>query len=335
MTAILSITLPIFLLIAVGFAAVRAGALSSEFIQGLGAFVLNFALPALVLHALLSQDFRAVFDLRYLAVYALGSLLAFAAIYALFRLMARRPRPEAAIAALGASASNSGFVGFPIASLALGPVALIALPLCMLVEVVLVIPLALGLAEAGKDDGHGIAAIVRTALLRLVRMPLVIAIAVGLILTLVGVTLPLPLATAVDMVANASAACALFVVGGTLAGVAREAFSPEIAWIAMTKLVLHPLLVGLGFWVIGGVEPALVTAGIVFAAAPMITAYPIFGQRFGLGGPAAAGLVVATALSFVTITALLAWLAVPAAEAWLTQPSGDSQMARTWEMAHG
>jgi len=325
LTDLLSITLPIFLIIALGFGAVRLQVVRAEFIPGLGFFVLNFALPALVLHALTSQDFSAAFDVGYLFVYALGSLIVFAAVFALFRFVLRRDLAQAAIASLGASAANSGFIGFPIATLALGPVALVALPLCMLVEVVLIIPLALGLAEAGEGEGQGASAAVRAALLRLVKMPLVIAIAIGVVLTLAGVTLPRPPATAVDMIADASAACALFVVGGTLASVSREAFAPDLAWITVAKLVLHPLLVALGFAVIGGVDPLLVAAGIIFASAPMITAYPIFAQRFGLSGLAAAALVIATAASFFTITIVLGLLSQDAPQVRLTEPDAGRQ----------
>lgn len=325
MTDLLAITLPIFLIIALGFAAVKMQIVTPEFIQGLGFFVLNFALPALVVHALTSQDFSAAFDLGYVLVYAAGSLIVFAAVFVLFRFVLRRDLAKAAIASLGASAANSGFVGFPIATLALGPIALIALPLCMLVEVILIIPLALGIAEASKGEGQGASAAARAALLRLVQMPLVIAITFGIVLALLGLSLPRPLATAVDMIADASAACALFVVGGTLANVSRQAFAPDLAWIALAKLVLHPLVVALGFAIVGGVDPVLVAAGILFAGAPMMTSYPIFGQRFGLSGLAAAALVVTTVASFVTVTIVLGLLLQNGEEARLTEPGAGRQ----------
>lgn len=44
-------------------------------------------------------------------------------------------------------------------------------------------------------------------------MPLFLAIVGGMALSLAGITLPSPLGRAVEMVADASAACALFVVG--------------------------------------------------------------------------------------------------------------------------
>jgi predicted permease len=104
------------------------------------------------------------------------------------------------------------------------------------------------------------------------------------------------------MVADASAACALFVVGGTLAGLHAGSVAGEVLWITLAKLVLHPLAVWAGFLGLGGVPADLMAAGIILASAPMLTVYPILGQRFGQGAMCAAALVVATAVSFATVT---------------------------------
>jgi malonate transporter len=315
MLDLLSITLPIFLIIALGFATVRGKLVPADLVPALGFFVLNLALPALVLHALLAQDLSQTFNWNYLFAYAGGSLLIFAVMLVLFQIILKRDLPHAAIAALGSVASNSGFVGFPVATLAVGAAALTALPLSMLVENVLVIPLALALAEAGSQRGQTFGAAVRQTALRLVRMPLLIAIVLGIILSALGVRLPAVLDTTIGMVANASAACALFVVGGTLAGIKAASLDGDLVWIAIGKLILHPLAVWAGFVLLGDIPSDLMAAGIILASSPMLTVYAIFGQRFGLGALAAAALVAATAAGFVTMTIVLGLLAAePAAD---------------------
>ncbi len=336
MISLLSITLPIFLLIGLGFAAARIGAVSGRFIDDFGQFVLNFALPALVFHALLSQDLRQTFDATYVFVYGSSSLAVFVIVLTLFRFVLGRSLAHAAIASLGGAAANSGFIGFPVATLAFGAPALTALPLSMLVEVVLIIPLALGLAEAGRTGGRSPGAIALDAILRLARMPLMVAIVVGIVLSILGVGLPAPVDTAVGMLSSASAASALFVVGGTLAGVSADSFSADLAWISVAKLILHPLFVALGFYALGGVSTELMVLGIVFASAPMITTYPIFGQRFGLGPVAAATLLVGTAASFVTMTAVLALVGARTEPAALTDISTAYHIERALGSAdHG
>jgi len=311
-TAFLLLTLPVFMLIGLGYGAVRSGLANGNQVDGLGMFVLNFALPALILDALSRQDLSQTFNPFYVAAYAAGSLVAFLGVLAALRLVVRRPLTEAAIGGLGASASNSGFIGFPLASLALGAPALTALPLNMLVENFLIIPLALALAEAGRQGGNSLRATLAQTALRLARMPMILAILAGAVMSGLGLHLPALLATPVEMLAKASAPCALFVVGGTIAGLgaglATRGTMAAVGAIVVGKLILHPLAVAAALLLVGGVPRELAAAGILFAAVPMITIYPILGRRFGLEGISAAAMVVATAAGFVSVTIVLALL---------------------------
>src|SRR5690606_11874039 len=128
------LVLPLYILIGIGIATIRAKFLPPETVPSLGAFVLNIALPALILNALMSQDLQETFNAGYLIAYASGSLVAFLAILCLFLFVLRKTWSQAAIAAFGSSASNSGFIGMPVVSLVLGTTALTAIPLTMLVE---------------------------------------------------------------------------------------------------------------------------------------------------------------------------------------------------------
>lgn len=301
MIDLLALILPIFLLMGVGFAAVRTGFVTGQVVQALGAFVLDFALPALILQALLRQDLRQTLDWNYLAAYAAGSLAVFAVVLFTTRALLGRPLADAAIAALGGSASNSGFVGFPVASLALGAPALTALPLTMLIENIVIIPLALGLAEMGLQHGKGAGEVARSTLARLSRTPLILAIAAGVVLSAAGLHVPAPVATALGMMADASVPCALFVVGGTLAGLRAASLGGDVGVIVAAKLALHPLAVAGAFMLVGEIPAGLMAAGIILASSPMLTIYPILGARFGCDRASAAALLAATALSFVTL----------------------------------
>lgn len=304
-TELLSLTLPIFLLIGLGLFAVRAGISSTQQIDGLAKFVLDFALPALILNALSRQDLSQTFDWRYIVAYGGGSLVAFSATFFILRLGLERTRTAAAIGALGGATSNTGFIGFPVASLAFGATALTAMPLNMLVENILIIPLALALAESGVQDGGSLLRSIMVTAKRLSRMPIIMAIVLGALLSLLHISLPGALSTAIGMLAKASAACALFVVGGTIATLRAGGTAGDITWIVAAKLVLHPLAVAAFFVAVGGTDPSLMKAGIVMASVSMITVYPIFGSRFGMGGVCATGLVAATGIGFFTITAVL------------------------------
>jgi len=310
MIELVSLVLPIVILIGIGFIAVRSEAVSPQVVHALGVFVLHFALPALILHALLKQDLRQTLNWNYILVYGAGSLIAFGAVLVVARAVLGRPLPAAAMAALGGSSSNSGFVGFPVASLAVGAPALTALPLTMLVENILIIPLALALAESADHQGKGAAQVLGQTARRLARTPLILAIVIGAALSALGVNLPAPLSLTLEMMADAAVPCALLVVGGTLATLSVQSMAGDVALIAVGKLVLHPLLVVLGFAWIGGVPPGLMAAGIILASAPMLTVYPIIGARFGQERLCAAALLVTTLAAFATMLFFLGSFAV-------------------------
>jgi len=303
--------LPIVLVVLLGLAAVRLGGIPDAHVDGLAGFVINLALPAVVFSALAGQDLRDSFDLAYVAAYAAGSMVAFLAAFAALRRLRGRPLAVSAMGALGASASNTGFIGFPVASLALGAPALAALPMTMLVELVLVIPLALALAEADAGGSRSLARAWGLTVARLARMPLIWAIAAGIGVSLSGLALPAPLATAADVLARAAPACALFVVGGTIARLRRGDVGGDTLVVVATKLLLHPLAVACAFLLVPGVPPELAAVGILFASVSMITIYPLFCARFGLERAGATALVAATTLALLTVSAVLAFV-VPA-----------------------
>ena len=113
------------------------------------------------------------------------------------------------------------------------------------------------------------------------------------------------------MMADASVPTALFVVGGTLAGLKIGSAATDISLIVLGKLLLHPIAVAGAFLLVGGVPPGLMAAGIILAGSPMLTIYPILGARFGYDRVGAAALLVATTLSFVTLAVVLG-LVLPA-----------------------
>src|SRR5690606_5964605 len=77
MLDIVAITAPIFLIIGAGYLAMASRLLNREQIQGIGTFVLYFALPALVIRALTQNPLSDVIQPNYLLAYGLGSLLVF------------------------------------------------------------------------------------------------------------------------------------------------------------------------------------------------------------------------------------------------------------------
>ncbi|KQO28547.1 permease [Pseudomonas sp. Leaf83] len=307
MLAVLSITAPIFILIGLGFFSARIALVNRDQVRGMGTFVIYFALPSLVFKALAERSLSEVLNGPYLAAYAMASL----SLFGIGLLLARRWRgldlSSSAILAMGMAVPNSGFVGYPIAVMVIGPTAALAMALGMLVENLLMIPLALAIAEAGRQDGQGWT-VVRETALRLLRNPLIIAIVLGLGMSLLELRLPVVPARVIEMLAAASAPVALFVIGATLNGMKAGGMAADLAQTSIGKLILHPLLMFAALSLVPGVDPLLMVAGVLFASAPMLSVFPILGQRFGLEERCAAALVGCTVLAFFSISVLLALL---------------------------
>lgn len=307
MLQILGITSPIFLLIGIGFLCARFALVSREQIAGMGKFVITLALPALVIRAMTERPLHELFERNYLLVYGAASLLVFVAGLLFAHSVRRDSFTGSVLSGLGMSMSNSGFIGYPLVSMALGPVSELGLAMNMVVENLLMLPLALALAEAGEQRG-GWRRTLREVFVRLLRNPIIIAICLGLALALLDLRLPAVPGKVVEMLASASAPVALFVIGGNLYGLKVGRLFADVAQIGIGKLLLHPLAVLLCLLLFPVEDPQLRLAAVLFACAPMMSIYPIIGQRFGLEGRCAAALVASTVLSFLTISAFLALL---------------------------
>ena len=311
MLDILSITGPIYITIALGWLATRAGLFERADMRVLGKFVLYVALPALLFDAVARRPIGDILEWRYMAVFALGGLATMAVGLLWMRRVARQPPVLSVVQTMGMCCPNSGFVGYPVNLLLLGPVAGLILGMNMVVENLLLIPLLLALMDAAAGGGHW-RAVLRGAASGLLRNPMVLGLAAGLLVSVTGLALPAPLGRTVGLFAQASAALSLFVIGGSLAGLQTRGLHAQVAQIAFGKLIVHPLLTwaalrGLEALGMAPLDPALRTGVVLAAACPMFGIYPILAQKYGHEGLAAAALLGTTVASFFTISLAL-WM---------------------------
>lgn len=306
--AILGITGPIYLAMALGYASTRRGLFEKSDMRSYGKFVIELALPALLFNALSQRSVGEILNIPYLAAYALGSLLTLA----LGMLWARRVRGHqpkfSAIMAMGMACPNSGFVGYPIMLLTFGPVAGVALALNMVVENLLIIPILLALADSDADGSVHWLERVRQTLLGLLRNPLIWGIVGGFAFSLSGLQMPPPLARTVSLFAQASGALSLFVIGGSLVGLKARGMIGTVSQIAVGKLLVHPLCMLLVLlWLVPIGDPSLRAMALLTGAMPMMGIYTILAQRHGHEAISAAALLVTTVASFFTLSTLL-WI---------------------------
>jgi predicted permease len=313
MLDILTITFPIFAAIALGYATVRYRVFNQAEMRTLGKYVLNIALPALLISALSRRELSEVLNVSYVFASLLGGLAVIVVTYGFLSLQGVGPARKG-VAAMGASCPNSGFVGFPVLLLLFPDHAAIVLALNFVVENFFIIPVCLILLELSrKTEDLSLGRLLGNLFLSVLKRPMVIGLLGGFALMLFGIELPSAANRLLDMLAASASALALFVIGGSLVGLPLAGNSVLAAQTILAKLILHPALVlgaALLIPLVGlpALAPEMHVALILSAAMPMFGIYTVLAQDFGHEGLASISLLGATFAAFFTLSALLAIL---------------------------
>lgn len=320
--AILSVTFPFFALVLIGYLAARFRILPLAAVPGLNAFVLYFALTAMLFQLGARTPIAELLDPVVLGLWFVSGLLimATAAATALRR---RLGWLDASFGALIAVLPNSGFMGVPLLTALLGAAANGPIIASLLVDIVLIQSLGVAFSHRGMGGQRTARAEITGALKRMSRNPLPWAIALGGAWGATGLTLPGPLDQVITLLAAAATPVALFTIGAVLAreqgntpaGRIRtgiRAFG-DVYWLAALKLFAHPLVV----WLLGRAviatglplsESALVVL-VLAAALPAAANVSVLAERFGAdNGRVARVILVSTVLSFITFSAAVALL---------------------------
>jgi len=305
---ILAITAPIYLAIALGYGLTRWGFFQKTDMRAFGTFVVKVAMPALLFNALSQRKVSDILNVEYVTAYALASLftLSLSIVWALR--VSRASRSLSSCLAMGMSCPNSGFVGYPVMLLSLGPLASVAgvvLALNMMVEILIIIPLLLAWADTGQGQSRWQDVVWQT-LKGMFYNPMIWGIVLGFLFSWCEWQLSPSLGRTVSLFAQASGALSLFVIGGSLVGLPVQGMGSRVAQIAAGKLVLHPLMMLVVMTFLLPIQdPVLRVAALLTCAMPMFGIYPILTQKHGHDGLSAAALLVTTMASFFTLNALL------------------------------
>ena len=318
LTGILAVTFPFFALVLCGYVAARTRLLPLDAVPGLNMFVLYFALPCMLYRFGSATPAAQLFN----PVIALLWLLAAALIVAATAGWARRQGgswPDAAMGALVAAFPNSGFMGVPLILALLGAGAVGPVMATLLVDLVVTTSLCIGLSQWGAAGEHGPAKAVGRALQGVLRNPMPWSILLGALAGALGFALWAPLGKAVQLLADAASPVALFTIGAVLARsqmrpatTAGQAAPRDVGVLAVTKLLLHPLLVWtMGTFAVraGALDTSALTPLVLVAALPAASNVSLLAERFGAdNGRVARVILWSTALAFFSFSVAVALL---------------------------
>ena len=325
MHAILTVTIPFFALVLLGYLAAQRRWMPESAIPGLNAYVLYYALPCMLFRFGSSMPFARLIDPLLIALYTTCALLMIAITVAVT--LRRRAGAagvdlkDAAFGALVAAFPNAGFMGVPLLVALLGDNAAGPVIGAILVDLILTSTLCLALAQAsghrsGGEDQRSMLAAAVLSLRGALTNPLPWAITIGALFAALDRELPGPIAQIVRMLGESAAPVALFTIGAVLSRAGRHGHSKtpprNYLPVALLKLILHPALIfgiGAGAAALGApVSPFGLMVLTLVAALPSASNVSVLAERYGADNGRVTRIIMAsTVLAFASFSAL-AWL---------------------------
>jgi predicted permease len=296
---------PIWLLVAAGYAARRGKLLGDSAVTVLGWFVFHLAMPA-ALFVTLARTPLAGFDGRALAAFGSSTILVTGAgWYGAGRFFDRKPG-ERAIWGMASGYVNSANLGIPVAMQVLGSVSFLVE--VVLLQVLVVAPIIL-VALDRHADAAGRIRLGRIATLPF-RTPVILGSAFGIAASAAGFRAPSAVQTPLTWLSAAAVPAALVALGASLCRrrSALAAGRAEISVITALKLVAQPAI-ACAAGVLLRLPPDQLLAVVVCAGLPTAQNAFIFAQQYSVGEAIASRAVLATtAASLATIAATAALL---------------------------
>lgn len=308
MLATLTVVLPIFALILAGWLARRLGVLGPNATTELNRFVVYLALPALLFDIVAHARWADVWQPGFVATFGLGAGLIFTATLAI-RL--RRPRhlADAAIDGLNAGYANAGFIGFPLALVALGRDAMAPTLVATILTACVLFAVAIVLIEVGLQSEARKHHLVLKVAKSLVRNPLLLSPALGAVLPIAGLSVPDSVESFLKLLGGAASPCALVALGLFLA-TKRETAERQMgasAFLVGLKLVMQPAITWVLATFVFGLSPLLTHTAVLLAALPTGTGPFMLAEFYQREASITSNVVLAsTVASVVTISGYLA-----------------------------
>ena len=293
--------LTLFLLILVGWGVRRVGIFTDEVTAGVSRFLVNVALPALVIDSMqIPFDPALAREGAELAL-AAGAYYVGVVLFALaFPYLVRAWPDERAVFSFLVVFANTGFMGYPVVLAIWGEEAVFLAAIYNLLFSLLVFTVGVLILTGSKAGWRSVSP-------RVLLSPGIVSVGVGLALFFLSVDLPEMIGGPIAMLGGLTTPLSMIVIGALLARLdPRTIFgNPRVYVYAGVRLLLLPLAT-LALLTPFVTDPLVLGVCVVLAAMPGATNAALFAEEYGVNPELASQSVFITTL-FCIVT--IPWIA--------------------------
>lgn len=229
----LEATVPVFMIIILGYVLMRVGFLTKEFTEVADKYVFKVALPVLLFKQIGTADIRSEFDIRFVLFCMIVTTVMFGMVWLLARIFIRDKSMVGAFTqgSVRGSAAILGiaFIDNIYGSSGMGPLMIVsAVPLYNIYSVII-------LTVEARNNENGKEAI-KKSFINVLKNPIIIGIFLGMIVACTGLKIPAIPLKAINSVAATATPIALIVVGAVLKGRRPLPKQDRRLWLFLSSL---------------------------------------------------------------------------------------------------
>ncbi|NKX66786.1 AEC family transporter [Labrenzia sp. 5N] len=306
MQNVISLALPFFGLILLGFGAGKIKNLPEAGLSWMNFFVIYLALPALFFRLLSETPIEELANASYITATTFTTYIVFAISFCIGVVATRGNIGESTILGIAGAYSNIGYMGPGLTLAVLGEQATVPTALILAFDNALMFILApLMMALAGTEE-ESILGTLKKIVVRIFTHPFILATIAGVFAAALEVKPPQAIDTLLRYLSNAAAPCALFAMGVSIALRPIGRIPLELPLVLGVKLLLHPILIFLLLTWLGGFDPNWIATAVLMSCLPPATNVFVIAQQYGTYVQRASSFVlIGTALSIITVTGFI------------------------------
>ena len=305
---IITLILPVFAVVAVGYGAVRFKVVPETIAPPLVQFVYHICIPALMFHIIASDPLHSLLNWDFWIAFGGGSLLLLALVYAVGWRWLGDDLGHRTVLAFTAVLTNTAFVALPVLHVIFGAKGVPPAAIANIIIAAVFFSLLLVLLEvARRDNADDKRATIRKLVRGVVLSPMVWPTVLGFLFSSFSIPVPATVTSFLVILGSALTPCALFAIGATIDLQHIRHDARRIAVLSVTKLIGLPALV---FAIAYALEmaPFFIIAATICASVPTGKSIYFLASEYKVAEKSTSAMISATTLG--AIVTMTGWLLI-------------------------